>query len=137
MDALEFDTVPEMLDEMEPAQPARRALPFTFATQHKVLLEDGEPPTLYHLQPLSVPLLAEMRRFLGGPFALRQVDEAQFQSHLTQLYQRSNNEASQVAEDLSGDLDLTRLADEIPEMGDLMDAEDDAPIIRLINAILS
>ncbi|MEE4659341.1 MAG: type II secretion system ATPase GspE [Halieaceae bacterium] len=122
---------------MEPAQPARRALPFTFATQHKVLLEDGEPPTLYHLQPLSVPLLAEMRRFLGGPFALQQVDATRFQSQLTQLYQRSNNEASQVAEDLSGDLDLTRLADEIPEMGDLMDAEDDAPIIRLINAILS
>jgi general secretion pathway protein E len=42
-----------------------------------------------------------------------------------------------MAEDLGADIDLTRLADEIPETGDLMDAEDDAPVIRLINAILS
>jgi general secretion pathway protein E len=38
---------------------------------------------------------------------------------------------------MGDDFDLTRLADEIPEAGDLMDAEDDAPVIRLINAILS
>jgi len=43
----------------------------------------------------------------------------------------------QMAEDISSDVDLSRLADEIPIVGDLMDAEDDAPIICLINAVLS
>ena len=114
-----------------------RSLPFTFAQQHGILLQDGEHPTILHRGPLSVPLLAELRRFLGGPFQLEQVTDGHFQNRLSALYQRSNNEASQVAEDLSSDVDLTRLADEIPETGDLMDAEDDAPIIRLINAILS
>jgi general secretion pathway protein E len=42
-----------------------------------------------------------------------------------------------MAEDLSSDVDLAQLVDELPDVGDLMDAEDDAPIIRLINAILS
>ncbi|MEP5766416.1 MAG: type II secretion system ATPase GspE [Halieaceae bacterium] len=112
-------------------------LPFTFAQQHGILLQDGEAPTILHRAPLSVPLLTELRRYLQRPFALEQVSDTDFQRRLTQLYQRDNNEASQVAEDLSTDIDLTRLADEIPEMGDLMDAEDDAPIIRLINAILS
>jgi general secretion pathway protein E len=42
-----------------------------------------------------------------------------------------------MAEDIGADVDLSRLADAIPESGDLMDTEDDAPIIRLINAILS
>ena len=42
-----------------------------------------------------------------------------------------------MAEDLSSDVDLAKLVDEIPDLGDLADAEDDAPIIRLINAILS
>ncbi|MEE4191729.1 MAG: type II secretion system ATPase GspE [Halieaceae bacterium] len=114
-----------------------RSLPFTFAKQNGILLQDGEVPTILHQGPLTVPLLAELRRFLGGPFALEEVPGEQFQRRLTQAYQRDNNEASQVAEDLSTDVDLTRLADEIPEIGDLMDAEDDAPIIRLINAILS
>ena len=42
-----------------------------------------------------------------------------------------------MAEDLSSDIDLSRLVEELPDVGDLMDADDDAPIIRLINAILS
>jgi general secretion pathway protein E len=84
-----------------------------------------------------LPVLTELRRFLGKPFRLQQVSEAEFQRRLTLAYQRGNNEAVQMAEDISADVDLSRLADEIPEAGDLMDAEDDAPIIRLINAILS
>ena len=42
-----------------------------------------------------------------------------------------------MAEDLSSDIDLSRLVEELPDVGDLMDTDDDAPIIRLINAILS
>ena len=113
------------------------SLPFTYAQQHGILLQEGEEPTILHREPLALPVLTELRRHLRGPFALQQVSDSEFQRRLTQHYQRDNNEASQVAEDLSADVDLTRLADEIPEMGDLMDAEDDAPIIRLINAILS
>ena len=82
-------------------------------------------------------VLTELRRFLGEPFALQEVSETEFQRRLTLAYQRDNNEAVQMAEDIGADVDLSRLADEIPETGDLMDAEDDAPIIRLINAILS
>ena len=119
------------------SRPASRLLPFTFAKQHGILLQDGHIPTVLHRDALTVPLLAELRRYVGGPFELEQVNEDTCQSRLTQLYQRDNNEASQVAEHLSDDMDLSRLADEIPEVGDLMDAEDDAPIIRLINAILS
>jgi len=114
-----------------------RSLPFTFAQQHGILLQDGAEPTILHRDPLTVPILTELRRHLRQSFRLEKLTDAQFQQRLTQLYQRDNNEASQVAEDLSTDIDLTRLADEIPEMGDLMDTEDDAPIIRLINAILS
>ncbi len=82
-------------------------------------------------------MLTELRRFLGMPFELQGVSEPDFQRRLTLAYQRDNNEAVQMAEDIGADVDLSRLADEIPETGDLMDAEDDAPIIRLINAILS
>jgi len=114
-------------------------LPFSFAKQYGVLVElqpDGAAVVL-HRQPPSLAVLTELRRVLGAPFALRPVTEPEFQRALTLGYQRGNNEAMQVAEDLSTDVDLSRLADEIPDAGDLMDAEDDAPIIRLINAILS
>jgi general secretion pathway protein E len=68
---------------------------------------------------------------------LAPLDEDQFRQRLTVAYQRTQNEAAQMAEDLSSDIDLSRLVEELPDVGDLMDADDDAPIIRLINAILS
>jgi len=78
-----------------------------------------------------------LRRILGGSFALKDVSESDFKRRLTLAYQRNNNEAVQMAEDIGADVDLSRLADAIPDSSDLMDTEDDAPIIRLINAILS
>ena len=116
-----------------------RGLPFQFASQFGVLLDRDETdaPLVVHQGQPAVSVLTELRRQLGEPFRLQAVSDTEFQRRLTQAYQRGNNEAVQMAEDLSADVDLSRLADEIPEAGDLMDAEDDAPIIRLINAILS
>jgi general secretion pathway protein E len=113
-------------------------LPFTFAKQNGVLLDSSGPvPLISYCTPPSISVLTELRRYLGVVFQSRQVSAAEFQRLLTLAYQRGNNEAVQMAEDLGADVDLSRLADEIPETGDLMDAEDDAPIIRLINAVLS
>ncbi len=128
----------ELEPEMQASEVAGVSLPFAFAKQYGVLLEEeaGRPVVLYLGQP-ALAVLTELRRVLQSPFTLQQVNENEFQRRLTLGYQRGNNEAVQMAEDLSADIDLTRLADEIPETGDLMEAEDDAPIIRLINAILS
>lgn len=132
----EAEIAPEPLQVSQP--PGQRSLPFTFAQQQGVLLIDSSegPQILCQGQP-RLQVLTELRRFLGQPFKLQAVDDDEFQRRLTVAYQRDNNEAVQMAEDIGADVDLGRLADEIPETGDLMDAEDDAPIIRLINAILS
>jgi general secretion pathway protein E len=132
------------LSDIEPqvlpvaASAGRRSLPFTYAKQNGVLLDDAhnEAVIVHQGQP-GMQVLTELRRCLGGPFRLQGVSDSEFQRRLTMAYQRDNNEAVQMAEDIGADVDLSRLADDIPESGDLMDAEDDAPIIRLINAILS
>ncbi len=121
------------------AAAAPSGLPFTFAQQNGVLLDaadDGSPLIVHSGEP-PIQVLTELRRFLGRSYSLQSVSEADFKRRLTLAYQRNNNEAVQMAEDIGADVDLSRLADEIPDSGDLMDAEDDAPIIRLINAILS
>jgi general secretion pathway protein E len=115
-----------------------RSLPFSYAQQNSVLLDfSDDRPVVVHQATPSIEVLTEMRRYLGQPFGLQQVSETDFQRRLTLAYQRDNNAAVQMAEDIGADVDLSRLADESPETGDLMEAEDDAPIIRLINAILS
>lgn len=113
-------------------------LPFGFSKANQVVLERGEAGLiLSHIGKLRTDTLLEVRRAAGASFTVEEVDEVTFQLRLSRAYQRSNNQAAQVAEDLSSDVDLARLVDEIPDLGDLADAEDDAPIIRLINAILS
>jgi len=113
-------------------------IPFTYAQARNVLLDrQGAASTLYYVPPLDPDVLLEVRRFLGEAFTLQVLDAEQFRQRLTLSYQRTQNEAAQMAEDLSSDVDLAQLVDELPDVGDLMDAEDDAPIIRLINAILS
>lgn len=115
------------------------SLPFTYAQQFGVLLDtsDDGSPVLVHNGNITLEVMTELRRLLGAPFSVQAVSEEEFKRQLTLAYQRDNNEAVQMAEDIGDDVDLSRLADEIPEAGDLMDTEDDAPIIRLINAILS
>lgn len=113
-------------------------VPFTFAQSRNVLLDrQGVTPVLYYVPPLDPDVLLEVRRFVGEAFSLQVLEAEQFRQRLTLAYQRTQNEAAQMAEDLSSDVDLAQLVDELPDVGDLMDAEDDAPIIRLINAILS
>jgi general secretion pathway protein E len=114
------------------------SLTFTYAQQHNVLLDaEGDALVVVHTDQPTVQVLTELRRLLGRAFSLQPVSKEEFQRRLTLAYQRDNNEAVQMAEDIGSDVDLSRLADEIPESSDLMDTEDDAPIIRLINAILS
>ena len=132
----EPDALIAVQPEAVPGEP--QSLPFTYAKQNGVLLDFSQAtPVLVCQGNPGVAVLTELRRHLGGPFEVQAVPEVDFKRRLTLAYQRDNNEAVQMAEDIGADVDLGRLADEIPETGDLMDAEDDAPIIRLINAILS
>ncbi|MGQ9426927.1 type II secretion system ATPase GspE [Gilvimarinus sp. F26214L] len=109
-------------------------LPYGFASGHGVLLEEGR---LLHKPGLALPVILELRRFLGQPFEMAQISEAEFQKKLTQLYQSSEGAAQRAVDEIGAEFDLSSLADEIPQNSDLLSGEDDAPVIRLINAILS
>ena len=129
----------ESVFEKAKALGSRERLPFGFAQANKVALTSVASGALKVLSVRwpTFGLYAELKRFTGSVFSIEIVSEEAFQAKLTDIYQRDNAEAHQVAEDLSADIDLGRLAEEIPDSGDLADAEDDAPVIRLINAILS
>ncbi|MCY1506878.1 Type II secretion system protein E [compost metagenome] len=113
-----------------------RRLPFGFAKRHGVLLLDGLEPCLAHRPGVELVALAEARRFAGRGLPLRPLSLDAFEQALAQAYQHDSSAAMQLAEDLGGSLDLAALAEQIPETEDLLEQEDDAPIIRLINAIL-
>ena len=120
------------IDEAEHKQ-----LAFSFAKRHKVLLETAESPALlYHTDETDFAIFAEVRRFLGQPFQLREIEGGQFEKLLTSAFQRDSSAAKQLMEDIGNESDLFALAEELPDTEDLLESEDDAPIIKLINAML-
>lgn len=130
-------------DESKPivaaATVAAKALPFSFAKRHGVLirdLEDGVANAVYRAgaSPLS---LAEARRFAGMPLRLTRVTADAFDGLLQQSYEQGSQMAMQMVDDLDEHTDLLQVAQELPEPSDLLESDDDAPIIRFINAILT
>src|SRR5262249_18503724 len=81
--------------------------------------------------------LAELRRYLGQPLTLQRHDAASYERLLRVLYEQGDDARAMVAGFDGDELDLKTLADELPEAQDLLESEDDAPIIRLINALLT
>jgi general secretion pathway protein E len=111
-------------------------LPFAFAKRYSALLSKNETGYVLHcLVDISLATVVEVRRIIKAPFSFDVQDAASFELLLTQAYQRDSSEAQQMMEDIGNEVDLYSLADEITESEDLL--EDDAPIIKLINAMLS
>lgn len=116
-----------------------RRLPFSFAKRHGVLLDSiSDGRVLIHFKPGVKPsIIAEVQRFIGGPAEFQEVDGSEFDNRLSAAYQDDSSEAMQMVEGIGDEFDLASLADSVPETEDLMEQEDDAPIIRLINALLT
>ncbi len=129
----------ETLPTLAPVEVTQRPLPFSFAKRHGVLIRDivdGIANAVYRTgaSPLS---LAEARRFVGVPMKLSRVTSEAFDGLLQQAYEQGSHAAMQMVGDLDDHTDLLQVAQELPEPSDLLESDDDAPIIRFINAVLT
>ncbi len=73
---------------------------------------------------------------VARPLSLSVVDDSDFEAELTRIYARDTSQARQMVADIGEEMDLATLADAVPESEDLLEQSDDAPIVRLINALL-
>ena len=114
-------------------------IPFTFVRRNGLLpLEHRESEVRVAYRAGAAPTaIAELRRRLGRPLALERVDEERFDQLLREAYERTSGATAEAMEGIGEGLDLESVASELAEPEDLMEAEDDAPVIRLINALLT
>jgi len=112
-------------------------LSYSFAKTHGVLLQlvqDDTAQVCKHLPDAPLPALIEAQRIAGALIRFEAVDAATFDKALSASYRDSAAEAAQMADD-DGD-DLSALAETAASVDDLLDQKDDAPVVRLINALL-
>ncbi|WP_346839988.1 type II secretion system ATPase GspE [Microbulbifer sp. SAOS-129_SWC] len=125
-----------MADAVNP--PQVRRLPYAFAKRHRVLLvEVDERPHCQYVAPLNPSVLAEVQRLCGVAVHIEAVEEGAFQAALQRQYENRQGGNLSEVEGLGDELDLAAVVDALPETEDLLEQEDDAPIVKLINAIFA
>jgi general secretion pathway protein E len=121
-----------------PATAVDRRPSFAFAKRHGVLVKRvvegvADCACRENATPLAI---AEVRRYMRVPLKLERVPDVEFDNLLRLAYE-GGSYTMQAVEGLDEATDLAHLAQDLPEHADLLDSDDDAPIIRLINAVLT
>lgn len=111
---------------------------FAFCRRHRVLVQTGaDGYVVYGDSSTGLPALAEVQRTLGQAFSFERLNADDFDRKLQAAYEGGTDDTMQMAAGLDDDMGLEQAVLDLPEPEDLLDAEDDAPIIRLINALLT
>ena len=109
-------------------------LPYAFARQSGVVLWSGPDGPVCGLRPdAPVSAVAEAVRLCGLGLQLVPLTNETFDAQLASTYRDSAADASAAADADGG---LASLADGSAVVDDLLDQSDDAPVVRLINALL-
>jgi len=114
-------------------------LPFNFAKQQGVIITQAsnDVVAITHREKITATTLQELRRLLQRPLQLKPVNDDTFSQLLTKTYQASADSAQQVIAGMEQALDLEQVMQTLPKPEDLLESQDDAPIIKLINTLLS
>jgi general secretion pathway protein E len=116
-----------------------KLVPFSFAKANGVLpaAEREGRLVLWVTKATPPAAIGEVRRALGRELEPRLVAQAEFDAALRAAYAEPHGQAASIVDQVQGEADLDRLMQDLPEVEDLLNARHDAPIIRMLNALLS
>lgn len=112
-------------------------LPYLFAKQHGIVVSEvTDYAKIYHIDTISMQSIAEVKRYIKLPLKLNLVSNTEFQEHLAQIYQKNSN-LLDAAINMEDEFNLENVQNELNKNEDLLNNQDDAPIIRLINILFT
>ncbi len=116
---------------------ARHPLPYAFAKANSLLLEDdGQQMVLWTADNTPMSALSEVHRLYD--VQTMEVEPATaLGSRIAAAYSGGEGSAAAVVGEVESAVDLSRLMQDIPAVEDLLEAANDAPIIRMLNALLT
>ena len=116
-----------------------KLVPFSFAKANGVLpaAEHEGRLVLWVTKATPPAAIGEVRRALGRELEPKLVAQEEFDAALRAAYAEPRGEAASIVDQVQGEADLDRLMQELPAVEDLLEARHDAPIIRMLNALLS
>jgi general secretion pathway protein E len=116
---------------------ARHPLPYAFAKSNTLLLEDdGQQLVLWAAEGASLSALSEVQR-LYEIDVMEHEAAATLVQRIASVYAGNESSAAMVIGEVESAVDLSRMMQELPAIEDLLEASNDAPIIRMLNALLT
>ena len=119
---------------------ARYPLPYAFARSQQMLLEDHNGELTLWLAGLDAAGAASgvsevMRKYAVAHVEVEAPEE--LRQRISAAYAQSESSAATVVNEVESDIDLSRMMQALPAIEDLLETSDDAPIIRMLNALLT
>ena len=112
-------------------------LPYAFAREQQLLLQDsGGVAALVVHGATPVSAISEVLRKFSVA-SVSSMPREELVQRISAAYSQGESSAALVASEVESDADLQRMMQELPAVEDLLEAADDAPIIRLLNALLT
>lgn len=124
---------------MDAASNALRRPPFAFAKRHGLIVstDHGDTVELVCRPGISLDAVQEARRFIRRPVKLKAVSLDEFDALLQRTYEGQTGASAALADGLEEDsADIDSLSAALAEAQDLLESDDDAPIIKFINGLL-
>ena len=111
---------------------------YAFARAHGVLpvRQEGGSVIVLARADASVEGIAELTRVMQRPLKMVSVNAERFAAELASSYNQASAPVAQWSDALARDTDLARLLQDIPKAEDLLGTTSEAPVIRMINALL-
>jgi len=119
-----------------------RLLPYAFARDFGLLAQRNDTPTGKQVVEVLISdatapsAINEVSRNFGA-IKLKSLPRAELEAEIAKAYAGAGGDAAQVVDEYESDLDLNKMMQDMPAVEDLLEAADDAPVIRMINALLT
>ena len=114
-------------------------LHYRFAKEKGVIFDRIENKIVYikSNNSSSLSTFSELRNFYQLPISVTLVKNDLFDKELAKHYSENATSSADLIDDMDGTYDLSALVANIPKTADLLDSENDAPVIKLINAFIA
>ncbi len=115
----------------------RYPLPYAFCRDQSLLAErEGDQLRLWVSDATRAAGMAEVQR-LHPVQQVSRIGRDELLERIDTAYAARDGSAAEVVSEVEGDVDLSRLLQDLPAVEDLLETSDDAPIIRMLNALFT
>ena len=113
-------------------------LDYNYSKDHHIILsKNKESSVLFYTEDAELSLIAYIQKKYDDSFVLSKLEFSDFNKRLSDIFTENSSNSSDLVQGVDESIDLDTLASDLPKTEDLLDDSNEAPVIKLINAVLA